>query len=139
MASIAVQLADEVAARLNGQTVGSTTIPCVRLLIADLKLASVKNLRTIAVPHSLESKIIDRGGRKERIVRVDVGIMKRAAESELDSLLDLTQTIGDLLEGFSFTSGRCVEVSYAPLYDSEIWLQQHCFFAVIVAKIKVIS
>lgn len=138
MASIAVQLADEVASRIDGQTVGSVTVPCVRRLIADLKLASAKNLQAIAVPHSLESKIIDRGIGKERLVHVDIGVMKRAPENELESLLDLTQGIGDLLEGFRFSCGRCIKVSYAPLYDAEIWLQQHCFFAVIVAEIKVI-
>lgn len=138
MAGIAVQLADEVAERINGKTVGSETLSCVRKLIVDLKLASARTLNVIAVPHSLESKIIDRGIGKSQTVLVDVGVMRRANENELENLLELTQGIGDLLEGFRFSRGRCIRVAYAPLYDSEIWLQQHCFFAVIVAEIKVI-
>lgn len=137
MTSLAVDFADQVAAYLNGQTVGAVTLPCVRKLIPDQNLAQARELRVIAVPHSLESRIAARGGVKDRTVRVDVGVMKRAAEGELEGLLGLTQGIGDLLEGHHFAGGLCVEVDYAPLYDSEIWLQQQCFFAVVVAKIKV--
>ena len=138
MSSLAVALADQIAAFLNGQTIGAVTLPCVRKLIPERDLAGVKTLRAIVVPHSLESKIVARGGLKERVVRIDIGVMKRAAESELDGLLDLTQRIGDLLEGKRFESGLCVEVAYAPLYDIDTWLQQQSFFAIIVAKIKVL-
>jgi hypothetical protein len=139
MASVAVKCADEIVAYLNGQTIGDMTLPCVRKLVPDQNLASVKTLQLMVVPHSLDSRIVARGGVKERVVRVDVGVVKRAAESELEGLLDLAQGIGDLLEGHVFASGICIEVSYAPLYDAEFWLQQQSFFAVIVAKIKVLS
>lgn len=137
MASIALTLADQITAYLDGLTVGGITLPCVRKLIPDRDLANAKSLCAMVVPNSLESKIIARGGTRERIVRIDVGIIKRAAETELEELLDLAQQVGDLLEGRRFDAGYCVEVSFSPLYDVEIWLQQHCFFAVIVAKIKV--
>lgn len=139
MASTAIQLADEIAAYLNGQTIGQDTLVCERKLIPDRDLASVRNLRAIVVPHSFESRIAVRGLTKERTLRIDVGIMKRAPESELDGLLGLTQQIGDLLEGHRFTGGICIEVAYSPLYDVEIWLQQHSFFAVIVATVKVFT
>ena len=137
MASLAIQLADEVAAYLGGATVGGTALPCVRKLIPESDLSKVKNLQVIIVPHSLESKIVVRGGAKERIVRIDVGVMKRAAESELEGLLELTQGIGDLLEGHRFSCGLCVEVAYLPLYDVNIWMQQQSFLAVVSAKIRV--
>jgi len=139
MSSIAVRAADEVAAYLAAQTVGTTRIPCDRRLIVDEKIAAAKNLQVLAVPHSLESKIISRGSARDRTVTVDIGIMKRAFDDELEALLDLSQGIADLLEGRAFSSGVCVEVSFAPLYDAELWLQQHSFFAVIVAKIRVLS
>ena len=138
MASLAIQLADEIAAYLNGATVGETALSCVRKLIPESDLTKVKTLQIISVPHSLESKIVVRGGAKDRIVRVDVGVMKRATENELEDLLGLTQAIGDLLEGHRFSGGLCVEVAYAPLYDVDIWLQQQSFLAVVSAKIRVL-
>lgn len=139
MASLAINFADQIATFLNGQTVGDNlTLPCIRKLIPERDIASSKTLRAIIVPHSLESKIVARGGMKERIVRIDVGVMKRATESEIEGLLDITQRIGDLLEGKRFDGGICVEVSYAPLYDVDAWLQQQSFVAVVVAKIKVV-
>lgn len=138
MSSLVIELADQITAFLNGQTVGGVTLPCVRELIPNRNLGTVKTLCAMVVPHSLESKIIARGGLKERIVRIDIGIVKRATENEIESLLDITQQIGDLLEGRRFGNGICIEVSYAPLYDAELWLEQQSFFAVVVAKIKVV-
>lgn len=138
LASIAVTLADQVAAFLNGQTIGDVTLSAERKLIPIRNLSTVKTLRAMVVPHSFESKIVARGGLKERTVRIDVGVMKRASESELDGLLALTQAIGDKLEGKKFDAGMCVEVAYAPIYNVEVYLEQQSFFAVIVATMKVL-
>lgn len=139
MSSIAVIVADEIAAILNNKEIGSVTISCTRKLIVDLKLEQAKTLQVFVVPHSLESSIIDRALRKDRTVTVDIGIMKRAAESELESLIDLAQQIGDTVEGVRLTSGRCISVAYNPIYDSNAWLQQHAFFSIVSAKVKVFN
>lgn len=136
-ASIAVQIADEIAALLNNLEIGSTVITCTRKLIVDLSLAEAKTLQVLAVPHSLESVIIDRGISRDRTVLIDIGIMKRAAESELESLIALAQAVGDKVEGVRLNSGRCTAVSYNPIYDSDTWLRQHSFLAVVTAKVKV--
>ena len=137
--SIAVQIADEIAALLNNLEIGDIVITCTRKLIVDLSLAEAKTLQVLVVPHSLESKIIDRGLLKERSVLVDIGIMKRAAESELESLIAIAQAIGDTVEGVHLTSGLCTAVSYNPIYDSDTWLRQHSFLAVVTAKVKVFN
>ena len=139
MSAISVQIADEITALLNNREIGSVTISCTRKLIVDLKLEQAKTLQVFVVPHGLESSIIDRGLLKERTAIIDIGIMKRAAESELESLIDLAQQIGDTVEGVRLTSGRCVSISYNPIYDSGAWLQQHAFFALITAKVKVFN
>jgi len=137
--SIAVQIADEIAEILNNLEIGGTVITCTRKLIVDLSLAEAKTLQVLTVPHSLESSIIDRGLLKERSVLVDIGIMKRAVESELESLIALAQAVGDKIEGVRLASGRCTAVSYNPIYDSDTWLRQHSFLAVVTAKVKVFN
>ena len=139
MSSLVISAADAVTSILNGRTFGTVTVSAVRKLVVERSLTNSRQLLCICVPHKLESTVISRGRATERTVTVDVGLMQRCAESDLENLIKLTEEIGSFLEGAQSLNGRCIGVEYAPIYDTEIFLQQSCFFSLISVNIKVFN
>ena len=138
MSSLVISAARAVAEMLNGETISGETLSAVFRLVVERSIASARNLQVICVPHRFESSISGRGNAKERTVTVDVGLMKRCAESELEHLVELTEAIGDYLEGKKISAGRCIGVNFSPIYDTDFFLQQSCFFSLISVDIKVL-
>lgn len=130
----AVETASEIAEYLNGKEFAGATLACEYKLIPEKDLASVRNLKAVVVPHTFRSAL-NRGG-KDREIELDLGIMKRANESEFEHLLTVVQAVGDAIEGKRFSCGVCMGVDYSPLYDVDAYLKNHVFLSVLNVRIK---
>lgn len=106
-------------------------------LVPIRELTTSETFSGIIVPHSLVSKITTRGGRKEREVRIDIGLLRNAREGTLEHLISAAQAVGDAVEGIRIGNAFCTEVEYAPIYSADDWSRQHSFISVLVAKFKV--
>lgn len=106
-------------------------------LVPIYELTTSETFSGIIVPHSLVSKIITRSGRKEREVRIDIGLLRNARESTLEHLISAAQAVGDAVEGIRIGNAFCTEIEYAPIYSADEWNRQHSFISVLVAKFKV--
>ena len=131
MQSIVINAADAIVQYLNGKTYNDRQIPFIRKLIPEKTLAQGKKLTGYVVPHSLQQTMGTRSA-KDNTITIDIGIMGRASEHQLEEMLALTQQIGESLYDLSFEQDfRIVEVNYDPLYDVNSWLELHAFVAVI--------
>lgn len=140
MNSLVITMAKAVAEMLNGVTITGETLSAGFRLVVERSIATSKTLRVISVPHELKSSIAGRGNTRDRTVTVDIGLMKRCSEQELEHLVEVTEGIGDYLEGRRIGDiGRCVAVNYSPIYDSDIFLQQSCFFSLISIDVRVLG
>ena len=136
MSSLAKEAAKEIAEFLNGKEFFDEILSAEMKLIPEKNLSLVKELKAVVVPHSFKSSV-NRSTRDREIV-LDIGITRRASESELEKMLDITQSVGDLLEGKLFSAGVCIEIEYAPLYDVDAYIQAQAFISVLSARIRVL-
>ncbi len=106
------------------------------------ELSEISGLRVTVVPRSLEIANGDRNG-LERTYDIDVGVMQKLMEEEvdeLDALTRLVEEIADFLVGRRLKyESRCVvrEVSIEPLFALEHLDQLLVFTGVCTCKVLV--
>ena len=106
-------------------------------LVPIREITTSEKFQGIVVPHSLTSKIVTRGGRKEREVRIDIGLLCTSREDTLEYLISAAQAVGDSIEGIRLGDAFCTGVEYSPLYSADDWSRQHSFISVLLVTFKV--
>ncbi|MBE6380045.1 MAG: hypothetical protein E7047_03865 [Lentisphaerae bacterium] len=138
MSSLVLDVADAITAKLNGQTIAGEILTVNRALVVDDKIMTSRELRIVAVPMRIEGSMASRKTR-ELIITVELGIAKRCTKDEMAHMLELSEAIGEYLDGGTILNGngRIIAVEYSPIYDAGIFLQYGCFFSIVSITVKV--
>lgn len=106
----------------------------------EFALDSIENLIVAVVPKGIEFTAHSRS-ENEKIVKIDIGVMKKCSDGEIESLLDTVQNICDRFARLRLGNTRalCVKVENNPVYAPEHLLQRKQFTSVITLTFKIIS
>lgn len=121
MATI-IQIADAVAAQLNGATF-SQTLTAARLYAPSFELPDMETLHVTVVPRGIASTSLDRK-RDSFSYDIDLAVQKKTdmVQASLDALMTLVEEIADHFRAeplASFPGARCVDVKNVPVYSQE--------------------
>jgi hypothetical protein len=132
MSSI-IDIANEVAYVL------AITVATVRLA-PEFSLDSMDELNVAIVPKGVEFTAHSRSA-SEKTVKIDIGVMKKCSDDEVESLLNTVQSICGRFERLRLGSTRalCVKVENNPIYAPEHLVQRKQFTSVITLTFKIIS
>lgn len=121
MATI-IQIADAVAAQLNGATF-SQPLTAARLYAPSFELPDMETLHVTVVPRGIASTSLDRK-RDSFSYDIDLAVQKKTdmVQASLDALMTLVEEIADHFRAeplASFPGARCVDVKNVPVYSQE--------------------
>lgn len=100
------------------------------LFFPEFELRDLDDLRVVVVPHSTEYKTASRG-RHEKILKVQIGFLKRGTEENLDDLLQTVEKIGLGFLNRKLGGATCVCVAYNPIYSPEHLRERGQFTSII--------
>lgn len=100
------------------------------LFFPEFELRDLDDLRVVVVPHSTEYKTVSRG-RHEKILKVQIGFLKRGSEENLDDLLQTVEKIGLGFLNRKLGGSTCVCVAYNPIYSPEHLRERGQFTSII--------
>ncbi len=141
--SLATDIADAVAAELNG-AVFSQTFTAVRSVLPRQELAALSSLKVTVVPRAVEITNGTRTARQYDVV-VDIGVQKKVGsdvDSDVASLGDLVDEITEYLCERRLSElpyAMWVEVANDPLYDVEHLTNEHVFTSVLSVTYRAIK
>lgn len=128
----AVELAEAVAAELSDYGAEVSLAP-------EFDLGDVKDMKVVVVPAGVAHNLVARG-HHEDVVKVQVGILKRASRDEVVDLVSFAEYLavgflGRILCG----SARCMKAENAPLYVPEHLRERRQFTGVVELTFKEIA
>jgi len=117
-----IQIADAVAAQLNGATF-SQPLTAARLYAPSFELPDMETLHVTVVPRGIASTSLDRK-RDSFSYDIDLAVQKKTdmVQASLDALMTLVEEIADHFRAeplASFPGARCVDVKNVPVYSQE--------------------
>ncbi len=125
------ELAGAVAAELSGY--GATVC-----YLPEFKLAELSQLRVVVVPTGIEDTLSTRDAVDARY-KVSVGVLKKADESELPTLVEKVRAIGRHFLGMRLAGCSCVKVAYDPIYSPEQFREKRQFTGVVVLSFRTVE
>ena len=87
-------------------------------LVPEFTLRELDKMKVVVVPFDMEYKFFSRN-KKEKVLKLQIGFLKRATEDELDGLLTFVSETGFKLLGKKFNDVFCTAVAYNPLYSPD--------------------
>ena len=108
-------------------------------LAPEFTLKDVKTRkRTVVVPVGVAHKMMARGIR-ENLLKIQVGVLRKATEDDLEALVSEVQTMALSLLHKTVEGVACVAVEHVPLYDSQIMRERRQFTGVIELTFREIN
>lgn len=107
--SIVIDIANAVAASLSEYGAKVYFVP-------EFDLKGTKDAKVIVIPAGTEYRSLSRGTSEERPC-IHVGILKRAAEDDIPSLINFAQGIGASFVNRRFNDAICTSVVFDPIYS----------------------
>lgn len=101
----------------------------------EYELKELDTMRVIVIPASVEYKKVSRG-QYEELLKVHVGIFKRAREDSLENLLRITEKIGIGFLNRRLAGAVCVCAAFNPLYHMAHLRERGQFTSVIELTFK---
>ena len=86
--------------------------------------------RTVVVPVGVAHKMMARGIRED-LLKIQVGVLRKATEDDLEALVSEVQTLALSLLHKTVEGVACVAVEHVPLYDPQIMRERRQFTGVI--------
>ena len=87
-------------------------------LVPEFSLKELDKMKVVVVPFDMEYKVLTRN-KKEKVLKLQIGVLKRATEDELDGLLSFVSELGFNLLGKKFQDVFCTAIAYNPLYSPD--------------------
>jgi hypothetical protein len=139
--ALLIDIANAVAAELNGSVIWPEGVTAVMNLKPEFELKDLKNLKVTVVPRALKlSSETRRDGGRE--VKVDIGVQRKTADPDiLAELFQLVEDIAGLFERkrlSQYQHAVCVGIENDPIYDPEHLRQMRQFTSVITLTFKVL-
>ncbi len=126
-----VELAEAVAAELSNYHAEVMLCP-------EYELRDLEEMKVCVVPLSVEYKTVSRAAR-EKLMKVQIGFLKRGGEEELKGLLRMVEELGLGFLGKKLLDAYCIGVAYNPIYSPEHLRERGQFTSVIELAFKKIS
>ena len=125
-----IALAEGVAGKI-----GSATVE----LAPEFTLKDVKDRkRIVVVPVGVRHRMLARGFRED-LLTVQVGVLRKATEDELEALVAETQNLALSFLHRTVAGAKCVEANHAPLYVPDHMRERRQFTGVIELLFKEVN
>lgn len=108
------------------------------LYFPEFELRDLDDLRIVVVPAETQYKTLSRAVHEE-LPKVQIGILKRCTEDELDGMLHFAEKLGLGFLNRKLAGGTCVVVAYNPIYRQEHLRERGQFTSVIELTFKVLK
>jgi len=99
-------------------------------LAPEYTLKEAKTLRVVVVPVGVTHHLLSRGHRQDDY-KIQIGVLKKATEDELDGLLEKVETIATGFLEKILAGARCHKVEHAPLFVPDHLKERRQFTSVI--------
>ena len=106
--------------------------------LPEFRLAELAQLRVVVVPTGIEDELSTRDS-VGAVYKVSVGVLKKADEGELPSLVGKVREIGRHFLGMHLCGCSCVKVSYDPIYSPEQFREKRQFTGVAVLSFRTVE
>lgn len=132
-------IADAVKTKLDTLSLGDGVSAEV-MAVPELTLSDIETMRVIVVPRMRTHSALTRGPMVEKIIMIDVGVLKRVVDDDIDSCVDVVETI---MEAFlkqrlaAYPKAYCDSVGNDPVYVPAHLQKQNQFTSVIQLTMKV--
>ncbi len=104
----------------------------------EFELRELETMRVVVVPVGTEYKTLSRASHEE-LLKVSVGVLKRATEDGLPELLQFVEELGRGFLNRKLAGAICIGVAYNPIYASEHLRERGQFTSVIELEFKRIT
>ena len=101
----------------------------------EFELRDLETMRIIVVPSATEYKTLSRSAHEE-LLKIQIGILKRATEDDLSELLRFSEGIGLGFLSKKLAGATCVIVAYNPIYSADHLRERGQFTSVIELAFK---
>lgn len=101
----------------------------------EFELRELETMRVVIVPTGTEYKTLSRASHEE-LLKVSIGILKRATEDSLPELLQFVEGLGLGFLNRKLLEATCVGVAYNPIYAPEHLRERGQFTSVIELAFK---
>lgn len=108
------------------------------LIAPEFDLPSLATQRVVVAPIAQEVRILSRASR-EIIFRIDIAVLYRAKNIDIDAMLELVQSIGESFLGKKISRATCYSIEYNPIYDAEMLRTKNQFCGVVNLAFKVVK
>jgi hypothetical protein len=104
-------------------------------LAPEYTLKEAKTLRVVVVPVGVTHHLLSRGHRQDDY-KIQIGVLKKATEDELEGLLEKVETIATGFLEKILAGARCHKVEHAPLFVPDHLKERRQFTSVIELTFK---
>lgn len=101
----------------------------------EFELRDLDTMRIIVVPTATEYKTLSRSAHEE-LLKVQIGILKRATEDDLPELLRFSEELGIGFLNKKIAGATCLVVAYNPIYSADHLRERGQFTSVIELTFK---
>ena len=139
MSSAIIQIAEDVAAKVNAIQFDETALVAVVDLAPDFDLAKIKERRIVVSPQSYVRTNIARG-ESGSSAKINVCVCEKITLLQIADRLDLVETIARGLERQQLAGAGALvtSVEFDPVYDANLLRSTHVFVSVCTVTVKVI-
>lgn len=104
----------------------------------EFDLKGIRDKRIVVVPSALKFKPLSRGCTEDSL-KVQVGLIKKCTEDEVEALVAETVDLGRRFLDETIAKCVCTDVSYDPLYSAEHLRERRQFTGVIELTFRAVS
>lgn len=108
------------------------------LFSPEFNLGELDTMRVVVVPTGTEYKTLSRASHEE-VLKISVGILKRATEEDLPQLLEFVEELGLGFLSKKLAGATCIAVLYDPIYSPSHLRERNQFTSVIQLVFKKIK
>lgn len=106
--------------------------------LPEFRLLELSQLHVVVVPTGIEEELATRDS-VGAVYKVSVGVLKKADESELPSLVEKVRAIGRHFLGRHLAGCSCVKAAYDPIYSPEQFREKRQFTGVAVLSFRTVE
>lgn len=132
-------IADAVKAKIDTLSLGDGVSVSV-MAVPELALSDIETMGVIIVPRARSHSALTRGPMVEKTIMIDVGVLMRVVDDDIDSCVDVVETImGAFLKQrlTTYPKAYCESVGNDPVYVPAHLQTKNQFTSVIQLTLKV--
>ncbi len=104
-------------------------------LAPEFTLKEAKKMRVVVVPVGVEHHLLSRGHREDDY-KIQIGVLKKATEDDLEGLVELVETIATGFLEKILAGARCHKAEHNPLFVPDHLKERRQFTSVIELTFK---